>query len=173
MGALSNESPSGSVLELTHLLRGELIRLTMQDEALQQLIRSFSLLLQELREGASRQAARDRYPEWLMIAARHPAEHGSDNNLVSRSVIHGRTSGSGQKLRRACRIALMESDDAASTEEISSRILRRGSFPFKNLEHASTAIARTLDIMAREGETFNLNNDAHPRWKRTTRTERA
>jgi hypothetical protein len=84
----------------------------MQDEALKQLIRSFSLLLHELREGASRQAASDRYPESLMIAARHPTERGSDNNLVSRSVIHGRTNVSSKKLRRACRIALMESDEA-------------------------------------------------------------
>lgn len=172
MGALSNQSTSGSVVELTDFLRGELSRLSEQDEALKQLIRSFNLLLNELREGAGREAARDRRAEPLTIAVRPPLDRGSDS-LVCGPVVRLRTSVSGQKLRRACRIALMESDEAASTEEICSRIVRRGSFPFKNLEHARTAIARTLDNMAREGETSSLNHETQLRWKRITREERA
>ena len=173
MGALSNQSPSGSVLELTDFLRSELSRLSRQDEALEQLIRGFNLLLHELRDGASRQVARDRYPESLMIAARQPQDRGSGNEQTFRPVIRGRTSVSGEKLRRACRIALMESDEAASTEEICSRILRRGSFPFKDLAHARATIARTLEVMARAGEASSINNDGRRRWKDTARADHA
>jgi hypothetical protein len=66
----------------------------------------------------------------------------------------------------------MEADEAASAEDVRSRILRRGSFPFKNLEYAAVAIARTLDTMVEAGEVFSLDNGPDRRWKRISSEER-
>jgi hypothetical protein len=96
----------------------------------------------------------------------------NENGRMTRTEIRGKASTSGERLRRACRIAVMETDEAASAEDIRSRILRRGSFPFNNLEYAAVAIARTLDMMAEEGEVVSLDNGPHRRWKRTSSEER-
>ncbi|HVR26272.1 MAG TPA: hypothetical protein VMU26_23465 [Candidatus Polarisedimenticolia bacterium] len=96
----------------------------------------------------------------------------NEKDRMTRPEIRGKASISDERLRRACRIAVMETDEAASAEDIRSRILRRESFSFKNLEYAAVAIARTLDMMAEEGEVFSLDNDPHRRWKRTSSEER-
>ena len=93
-------------------------------------------------------------------------------NRTTKTELRGKASISGERLHRACRIAIMETVEAASAEDIRSRILRRGSFPFKNLEYAAVAIARTLDMMAEEGEVSSLDNGSRRRWKRTSSEER-
>jgi hypothetical protein len=172
MGTLPSESAPSSVVALTKLLRSELGRLSKQDEALRQLRRSFQLLLHELQEGG-RQATKDLSAEPPRSARRQPVkEVVNENDCMTRTGICGKASISGERLRRACRIAVMETDEAASAEDIRSRILRRGSFPFKNLEYAAVAIAQTLDMMAKEGEVFSLDGGPHRRWKRTGSEER-
>jgi hypothetical protein len=172
MGTLPSESAPSSVVALTKLLRGELGRLSQQDEALRQLRRSFQLLLYELQEGG-RQATKDLNTEPPRSARRQPVkEVVNENDRMTRTEIRGKPSISGERLRRACRIAVMETDEAASTEDVRSRILRRGSFPFKNLGYAAVAIAQTLDKMAEEGEVFSLDNGPHRRWKRISSEER-
>ena len=172
MGTLPSESVPTSVVALTKLLRSELGRLSEQDEALRQLRRSFQLLLQELQEGG-RQATEDLRAEPPRSATREPVKGVvNEKDRMTRTEIRGKASISGERLRRACRIAAMETDEAASAEDIRSRIMRRESFPFKNLEYAAVAIARTLDMMAKEGEVFSLDNDPHRRWKRTSSEER-
>ena len=52
------------------------------------------------------------------------------------------------KLRRACRIAIMEIGENPTAEQIYLQIVRRGSFKFDNLqENPISAIARTLNVM--------------------------
>ena len=171
-GTLPRESAPSSVVALTKLLRSELGRLSKQDEALRQLRRSFQLLLHELQEGG-RQATKDLSAEPPRSARRQSVKGVvNENDRITRTEIRRKASISGERLRRACRIAVMETDEAASAEDIRTRILRRGSFPFNNLEYAAVAIAQTLDRMAKEGEVFSLDNGPHRRWKRTSSEER-
>jgi hypothetical protein len=172
IGTLPSESAPSSVVALTKLLRSELDRLSKQDEALRQLRRSFQLLLHELQEGG-RQATKDLVAEPPRSTRGQPVrEVVNENDRRTRTELHGKASISGERLRRACRIAVMETDEAASAEDIRSRILRRGSFPFKNLEYAAVAIARTLDMMVEAGEVFSVDNGPDRHWKRIRSEER-
>src|SRR5580704_2625299 len=165
MGALPSESAPSSVVALTKLLRSELGQLSEQDETLRQLRRSFQLLLHELQQ-LGRQTTKDLVAEPPRSARRQPVkEVVNEINRTTKTELRGKASISGERLRRACRIAVMETDEAASAEDIRSRILRRGSFPFINLEYAAVAIAQTLDMMAKEGEVCSLDYGPHPRWK--------
>jgi hypothetical protein len=60
------------------------------------------------------------------------------------------------ELRRACRIALMESQETASLEEVYSRIVRRESFSFAGVEYPLVAIARIVNILAEEARNRDL-----------------
>jgi len=172
MGTLPSESAPSSVVALTNLLRSELGRLSKQDETLRQLRRSFQLLLHELQEGG-RQAPKNLVAEPPRSATRQVVKEGvNENDRMTRTEIRSKSSISDERLRRACRIAVMETDQAASADDIRSRILRRGSFPFKNLESAAVAIARTLDMMVGAGEVFSLDNGPQRRWKRISSEER-
>jgi hypothetical protein len=172
MGTLPSESAPSSVVTLTNLLRSELSRLSEQDETLRQLRRSFQLLLHELQE-LGRQATKDLVAEAPRSDRRQPVkEVVNEINRTTKTELRGKASISSERLRRACRIAVMETDEAASTDDIRSRILRRGSFPFTNLEYAAVAIARTLDMMVEAGEVFSLENGSDRRWKRISSEER-
>lgn len=52
------------------------------------------------------------------------------------------------KLRRACRIALLEADEPLSEQDIYTRIVRRESFSFVNTDLARPAILRELIAMS-------------------------
>jgi hypothetical protein len=172
MGALPSEPVPSSVVALTKLLQSELGRLSREDEALRQLRRSFHLLLHELQE-EGRHATKDLSTEPPMSAGRQPVKRlVNENDRMTKTRHRGKASISGERLRRACRIAVMETDQAASAEDIRSRILRRGSFPFKNLEYAAVAIVQTMDMMAEEGEVFSLDDGPHRHWRRTGGEER-
>jgi predicted nucleic acid-binding protein len=69
-------------------------------------------------------------------------------------------------LSRACRIALMEAVEAASLDEIRSRIDRRGSFTFSDSGIAEAAIVQTLSIMRDNGEIRDVRNGDHALWQR-------
>jgi hypothetical protein len=69
-------------------------------------------------------------------------------------------------LSRACRIALVEAESAASLDEIRSRIDRRGSFAFSDSEFADTEITRTLHIMSDTGEIRCLRIGTQVLWQR-------
>jgi hypothetical protein len=62
------------------------------------------------------------------------------------------------ELVRACRIALMETREVASPEQIYSRIVRRASFSFEGIEHPFVAIAEALGILAEEARDQNPND---------------
>jgi hypothetical protein len=169
MGHLSNELGPGSAVELTALLQNELSRLSMEDLAITQVIRSFSLLLQDLKRAASGKLPRHLSAEWhFSNDFGQPIREAGKDGLTAK---RGRPRGASlrdQGLRRACRIALMETDEPAGAEEIYSRILRRESFIFNSSDGAVAAIARALEAMAGDGETSILKNCLPLRWKRAT-----
>jgi hypothetical protein len=88
-----------------------------------------------------------------------------------RSCVRSNTSQAHPALRRACRIALLEGQAAASVKEIYSRIVRRGSFPFDSLRLAHPLVAWALNIMTVEGEIRCFKNVTPWRWQRIIRPE--
>ena len=86
---------------------------------------------------------------------------------VSRS-INRRRFGRSQNmvLRRACRIALLETADAISVQDIYARISRRGSFSFASETGATRAIARELDALASDGEVRRAHDLSSLLWQR-------
>jgi hypothetical protein len=83
-----------------------------------------------------------------------------------RSCVRSNTEYAHPALRRACRIALLEGQAAASVKEIYSRIARRGSFPFDSPRLALPLVAWALDIMTEEGEIRCFKNVTPWRWQR-------
>src|SRR5262249_46203720 len=70
------------------------------------------------------------------------------------------------RLRRACRIALMESDAPQTTREIYQRILKRGSLLFQSPIDPLPVISAELELMAKESETNCRLLDGEKRWQR-------
>lgn len=79
------------------------------------------------------------------------------------------------KLERACRIALMETDQPLSVEAIYDRIVRRESFVFSGHKRPFRAIAFAMARLARRGEAIVfatwsdvivLRNRAQRVWRR-------
>ena len=65
-------------------------------------------------------------------------------------------------LRRACRIALMESDGAECCTQIQQRICRRQSLTFKNDSNSMQEVTSELNRMVADGEAIVvLAGDAH------------
>ena len=70
------------------------------------------------------------------------------------------------ELRRACRIALLETNEPASDAEIYARIVRRGSYSFTGPDSAARAIAEELHAMLVQGELRRVGNLATQAWQR-------
>jgi hypothetical protein len=134
------------------LLRSELSDLTQQDNALRKLTRRLSLLLRTL-------------PKSSGIGAPPPESIPSCGRLSGRST---RKIVANESMRRACRIALMESEEAATVDEIYSRITHRESFYFDNAYQAAAAIRQTLNLMTEQGEILVVETNSCPRWKRAS-----
>ena len=69
-------------------------------------------------------------------------------------------------LRRACRIALMESDEPQTSEQIYQRICKRGSLSFERPMDALHLLSAELDLMAKESEITCRVLDGEKRWQR-------
>jgi len=69
-------------------------------------------------------------------------------------------------LRRACRIALLETANAVSDSELLARITRRGSFCFADTDSALLAIDQELTAMAEQGEVQPINGSSERLWQR-------
>jgi hypothetical protein len=103
--------------------------------------------------------------KWLDENRTSRARAFSDSRTHARS----RSKNQIEELTRACRIALMEGEGTASTDEIRWRIIRRGSFSFADSElaHAQVAILRTLQAMSNCGEVRQVENNSESLWQRT------
>lgn len=134
------------------ILRGELSELAQQDDALRKLTCGLSLLLRTL-------------PKDSGLGILLPESIPSSPRSSERSP---RKFAANERMRRACRIALMETEEAASVDEIYSRIAQRGSFHFDNIYHPAAAIRQTLESMTEEGEVLVVDRHFCPRWKRTS-----
>ena len=73
------------------------------------------------------------------------------------------------RLRRACRIALLETNEGMSEQEICQRIVRRGSYSFRNPQVARLALIRELRLLEEQGELCSLYAGSRQLWKRTSR----
>ena len=71
-------------------------------------------------------------------------------------------------LRRACRIALLETAEAISAAEIRARIVRRGSFAFMEPNSAVPSILAELNGMAGDGEVCYTGSGHDCRWQRVS-----
>jgi len=69
-------------------------------------------------------------------------------------------------LRRACRIALMESDEPQTSEQIYQRICKRGSLSFQTPIDALHVLSAELDLMAKESEISCRVLGGEKRWQR-------
>jgi hypothetical protein len=70
------------------------------------------------------------------------------------------------RLRRACRIALMENDVPQSSREIYERISKRGSLLFQDAIDPVYVISAELELMAKESEITCRVLDGEKRWHR-------
>jgi hypothetical protein len=68
------------------------------------------------------------------------------------------------KLERACRIALMETNEPASVETIYDRIQRRESHNFTGYKRPLRAIRLVMSAMVKRGEARLLNDAGLRRW---------
>ncbi len=75
------------------------------------------------------------------------------------------------RLRRACRIAILEAGGVASLDEIRALIARRGSFAFVESGPSDWVILQTLIRMRVSGEVRCLENHPRPVWQRITPPE--
>jgi hypothetical protein len=166
-----SEPSSDFVAELANFLRNELCRLSSEDIVLAELIRGFSRRLRILKGPARGRRARELSSESALGDGIIQTSQTCDKNVITKSAIkiEGKRN---EVLCRACRIALMEADEAATAQEIYRRIVRRGSFTFSNPDCAVLAIARNLQAMSKEGETFPVSGPP-PRWRRAIADDNA
>jgi hypothetical protein len=90
-----------------------------------------------------------------------PSEHAIERTASDHDSAKG-TPG----LRRACRIALMESDEPQTTEQIYQRICKRGSLSFQSSMDALHILSAELELMAKESEITCLVLHGEKRWQR-------
>jgi hypothetical protein len=84
-------------------------------------------------------------------------------SAIQKRRIHNNTN---PDLRRACRIALLETANAVSDGDLLARITRRGSFCFADTDLALLAIDRELTAMAEQGEVQAINTSSQRLWQR-------
>lgn len=70
-------------------------------------------------------------------------------------------------LMRACRIALMETEEPVSAEMIYERIIRRGSLMFWSYKRPFRAISGAMSALVKLGEACLLKTGRQRRWHRT------
>jgi len=73
------------------------------------------------------------------------------------------------KLERACRIALLESEQPASAGQIYDRINRRRSYQLGRYKHPLVRVIATLDALVKEGEALTLIVGDCRCWQSNTR----
>jgi hypothetical protein len=147
-----SESPA-SVSAVVEMVQGELDTLLQRREEIRERIQNLHQVIHGLKRIGGAPAASD--------TAVDDHATGEWQSLARVNASHSHPA-----LRRACRIALLEGQEAASVTEIYSRIVRRGSFPFDSVRLAHPLLARTLNIMTEEGEITCFKGVTPCRWQR-------
>ena len=168
----------GSVSAVMELLQAELDSLLARREGIRERIQNLNRVIYGLQQ-IGRLDTDDPSSESPKPASRRRTNHpnrsgiGVDEHVTGelRSYVRSNTKYAYPALRRACRIALLEGQAAASATEIYSRIVRRGSFLFDSLRLAHPLVAWALNIMTEEGEIRCFKNVTPWRWQRIIRPE--
>lgn len=69
------------------------------------------------------------------------------------------------RLRRACRIALLEGERSGTAEDIYARIVRRGSLPTTDQQRGVASILAALSLMATDAEVRGVGAGSHKIWQ--------
>jgi hypothetical protein len=159
----------GSVTAVLQLVNIELQQLLVRREEVAKRIRSVCTAVNALQEFAANPA-----PNSAAAASRAmKGERSARRSLRQNST--ELFDDASPRLRRACRIALLETDEPLSEQEICARILRRGSFSFVDAGSAYLAILKELTAMAEAGEVrhplSDSNNGSSDGWQRISGEE--
>jgi hypothetical protein len=163
------DTASASVSALVTQMQAELHSLIERHLELTRRIRNVHRVMRGLRELPSTPASDPLQTNPQLSPDNRTNTRRSERR--QRSGLRPRSDQPSVSLQRACRIALMETQTAASLEEIYERIARRGSFAFVDIRHASLALDRVLNIMKQEGEVRLLDSGSSLRWERIPRAE--
>lgn len=98
------------------------------------------------------------FGESLAAAKVHRAERSTSNHAL-------RSKSLKPKLERACRIALLESEESATATQIYDRITRRKSYPINRYKHPLAQVISTLNILAQRGEIEARFEGDAKQWK--------
>jgi hypothetical protein len=181
-GDVEVAAPSGSVSALVLQMQTELYSLMTRREELVRRIRNLHQVVRGLRVITNPPVfdyGRMEPPPSSAALRDVTAPTPDDLTLASPSVRHlqygvrCKSNRVSTSLQRACRIALMEAETAASVDEICARIVRRGSFSFANMECASSALMPVLNAMAEDGEVRLLEGGPRPLWERFAKPKEA
>jgi regulator of replication initiation timing len=144
--------------ELTRSLNSIVVSLQAElDEALQQKA-SIKLRMRNLRRHLGMLQARAHNKS--KPRGKSPKPQNVDTHAQAREMCRLQ-----EKLWRACRIAFLEFGGTATSEELYSAIMRRGSFPFTASGNDGVAeIVRTLTSLARSGEVVCNTNSSQRKW---------
>jgi hypothetical protein len=172
---ISKEAISGEGLEETHQLvsraESKLIGLHASRSQLRKRIRALHYLLKTLETRFSPFNSPD---PGLYPAAQEPSFNQDGPFEFERNLEKAVTAGTSVRqsaisepepaegstdLRRACRIALMESDRPQGCEQILRRIRRRGSVCVEGFDDPVIAIARVLGEMLTDGEVIQKKDN--------------
>jgi hypothetical protein len=167
-GNYSHPSTQASASEVLKVVVLELHELQTQYKEVTSRIRNLRIAVDALRElGDTTLSELD---EGTSVSARRTRttvkEVLGENPLRTRSRTPISRSNPNPHLQRACRIALMETGDAISIDEIYSRILRRKSFEFVDRSSAIQAIHAELDSMLHQGELRRVVDSRNTTWLR-------
>jgi multidrug resistance efflux pump len=135
-------------------------------EARKQYLRRRVQALRFLATHAAQERSRER-PDTLasgQVSSAHSLNRSEHDVKPARS---DQDSGRGTtSLRRACRIALMESDEPQTSAQIYQRICKRGSVSFQSSIDALHVLSAELDLMAKESEITCRILLGEKRWQR-------
>lgn len=159
-----------SVSEVLKLAHGELRELRAHYRAVTERIRKLRIVVDALGE-LDDQGTRADGEENLRSSGHRP---NFNSNRTSAIGNYSREKNKPQKrirslnpdLCRACRIALMETLEPASPEDVYRRIVRRGSFRFATPESARSSIVRELHALYDGGELERIEGSRATLWQR-------
>jgi hypothetical protein len=111
-----------------------------------------------------------------LCSTRPSGSKDSRRRPVGRGARRSQVNGGGKRpmrweLERACRIALMETNEPASAEKVYDRIHKRGSLTFAGYKRPFRAIALAMNALVKQGEASLFKEEGSRRWR--WETERA
>lgn len=136
-----------------------------------EVLKAASVELRELRDRHTQLTKRIRTLRSTMAALHNLQHHRSSTQPSSRQTKPEIANAEpDEELRRACRIALMESSEGLTKDEVFARIVRRGSYRFADIVSAKLAIRAELNSMVQEGELECVTGEFGSKWNRASTT---